>query len=99
MTKTTTILYIFTKKMSKLCEEHNQKGNLKIYFFAMGFRVIILSFIKRYTRAIHISEIEINKIYSFIKFTYSLFFINHSMIYFLRNIHQIYINWTKIIGK
>lgn len=69
MTKTTTILYIFTKKMSKLCEEHNQKGNLKIYFFAMGFRVIILLLIKRYTRAIHISEIEINKIYSSIKFT------------------------------
>lgn len=86
--------------MSKLCEEeHNRKGNLKIYFFAMGFRVIILLLIKRYTRAIHISEIEINKIYSFIKFTYSMFFINHSMIYFLRNIHQIYINWTKIIEK
>lgn len=65
----------------------------------MGFRVIILLLIKRYTSAIHISEIEINKIYSFIKFTYSMFFINHSMIYFLRNIHQIYINWTKIIGK
>lgn len=85
MTKTTTILYIFTKKMSKLCEEeHNQTGNLKIYFFTMGFRVIILSFIKRYTTAIHISEIEINKIYSFIKFTYSMFFINHSMIYFFK---------------
>lgn len=56
--------------MSKLCEEeHNRKGNLKIYFFAMGFRVILLSFIKRYTRAIHISEIEINKIYNSIKFT------------------------------
>lgn len=69
MTKTTTILYIFTKKMSKLCEEHKRKGNLKIYFFAMGFRVIILLLIKRYTTAIHISETEINKIYSFIKFT------------------------------
>lgn len=60
MTKTTTILYIFTKKMSKLCEEHNQKG------FKGN---LILSFIKRYTRAIHISEIEINKIYNSIKFT------------------------------
>lgn len=86
--------------MSKLCEEeHNRKGNLKIYFFAMGFRVIILLLIKRYTSATHISEIEINKICSFIKFTYSMLFINHSMIYFLRNLHQIYINWTKIIGK
>lgn len=56
--------------MSKFCEEeHKRKGNLKIYFFAMGFRVIILLLIKRYTSAIHISEIKINKIYSFIKFT------------------------------
>lgn len=56
--------------MSKFCEEqHKRRGNLKIYFFTMGFRVIILLLIKRYTSAIHISEIEINKIYSFIKFT------------------------------
>lgn len=56
--------------MSKLCEEkHKRKGNLKIHFFAMGFRVIILSLIKRYTSTIHISEIEINKIYNSIKFT------------------------------
>lgn len=62
--------YTFIPKNVKFCEEeHKRKGNLKIYFFTMGFRVIILSFIKRYTRAIHISEIEINKIYNSIKFT------------------------------
>lgn len=56
--------------MLNLCEEqHKRRGNLKIYFFTMGFRVIILLLIKRYTSAIHISEIEINKIYNSIKFT------------------------------
>lgn len=37
MTKTTTILYIFTKKMLNLCEEqHKRKGNLKLIFSLWG---------------------------------------------------------------